>query len=92
MSLKEAVGKSGYSICIYSGFLLHRNNFSYFCLFYVKNSLFILCLIGILDEVIKPLRESKKWKVCYFFFIHVKYTITTAYTDLNAEFYYVLEG
>ena len=89
MSLKEAVGKSGYSTCIYSGFLLHRNNF---CSFYVKNSLFILYLIGILDEVIKPLRESKKWKVCYFLFVCVKYMFITAYTGLKADFYYVLEG
>lgn len=54
--------------------------------------MFILCSIGILDEVIKPLRESKKWKVCYFFFVCGKYTFVTAYTGLKAEFYYVLEG
>ena len=85
MSLKEAVGKSGYFIRFYNDFCLHRNSF----LLILCKKCFVYIVLGILDEVIKPLRESKKWKVCWFYsFVLNKSLLLFTDTDFVGEFYH----
>ena len=57
MSLKEAVGKRGY-------FSSNKCRFSviFYADFFVQE-FFVYIVLGIIEEVIKPLHEPKKWKV-----------------------------